>query len=185
MSWIWIEPREAAVLDSGDAAAAGDAETAKAVHLNKRCCAHGSRLPPTPRASPFRTRPRALHRSYTRFRRLGSYRFCGESMKRMGRYSPFPTVRRQTDHGPVRAVRATSRSQRNGGYGADCGRSRGGPRRGAIRPIEPSAVPLRDGRFTSIRDGRSKVSNAQRAVIHRRLGERVKSTLSGPSRSDL
>ena len=35
-------------------------------------------------------------------------------------------------------VRAISRSQRNDRYGADCGRSRGGLGRGAVRPIDAS-----------------------------------------------
>jgi hypothetical protein len=35
----------------------------------------------------------------------------------------------------LRALKATSRAQCNDGYGADCCRSRRGPRRGAIRPL--------------------------------------------------
>ena len=47
---------------------------------------------------------------------------------------------------------AISRSMWNDGYRADSGPSRGDSCRRAFRPIEPSAVPLRDVRFTSIRD---------------------------------
>jgi hypothetical protein len=39
---------------------------------------------------------------------------------------------------PLREVKRTSRSQLNVGYGTDSSRSRGGPCRGAIRPIEAS-----------------------------------------------
>src|SRR5271166_99086 len=40
------------------------------------------------------------------------------------------------DERSLRAVKPISRSQLNDGYGADCGRSRGSPYRGAIRPDE-------------------------------------------------
>jgi hypothetical protein len=50
---------------------------------------------------------------------------------------PFATVCRGSDKC---LLRRTPRSQRNGGYGADCGRSRGGPCRGAIRPLLPFQV---------------------------------------------
>ena len=48
-----------------------------------------------------------------------------------------------------RAAKPVSRSQWNVGYGADCGPSRGGSRRGAIRPIEPSKAAIRNGCFRS------------------------------------
>jgi len=40
------------------------------------------------------------------------------------------------------AAKASSRSQSNDGYRADCGRSRGGLCRGAIRPIEASKAAI-------------------------------------------
>ena len=46
------------------------------------------------------------------------------------------------------AVKAISRSQLNDGYGADCGRSRGGRRRGAIRPTATSTAVVCNGRLT-------------------------------------
>ena len=58
------------------------------------------------------------------------------------------------------AVKPGSRSQLNVGFGADCGRSRGGPRRGAIRPTETSTEsvstrPLKvDPRHSIARDQR-------------------------------
>jgi len=47
------------------------------------------------------------------------------------------------------AVKAISRSQWNDGYGPDCGRSRGGTCRGAIRPIEASKAAVSYVRNTS------------------------------------
>jgi hypothetical protein len=55
------------------------------------------------------------------------------------------------------AVTPFSRSQLNGDFGAET----------EPRPIEPSAVPLRDVRFTSIRD----VAFAQIAAIRRWRGD--------------
>ena len=54
MCGVGIEPRETPVFHAGDAAAAGNAQAAKAGNLGSRCCAHGSlpRLganPPRPR----------------------------------------------------------------------------------------------------------------------------------------
>jgi hypothetical protein len=49
---------------------------------------------------------------------------------------------------PLRAEKATPRSQRNHRYGADSGPSRGGVGRRALRPIEASKAAIRDGCFT-------------------------------------
>jgi hypothetical protein len=75
---------------------------------------------------------------------------------------------RQVWRCPLRAEKPILRLPRNDGYSADCGRSQGGPRRGAIRPIEASKGAV------------GYVRCAQRPAIHRRLRERVKSTLSCP-----
>jgi hypothetical protein len=48
-----------------------------------------------------------------------------------------PAVKMKSED-PLWVVKALSRSQWDDGYGADCGRSRGGSCRSAIRPIEAS-----------------------------------------------
>ena len=50
---------------------------------------------------------------------------------------------------PLRAVKPISRSQWNGGYGADSGPSRGDPCRRAFRPIEASTDAISNGSYTS------------------------------------
>ena len=69
MCGVGIEPCETPVFHGGDTAAAGDAQAAKAVDLNRLCCAHGLRLRPD--AAPLQDATQVSHRSYIRFRRLG------------------------------------------------------------------------------------------------------------------
>jgi hypothetical protein len=79
----------------------------------------------------------------------------------------FKTFRRLLHGFLLRGVKAISRSQLNDGYGADCGRSRGGRRRGAIRPIEASNAAIPNGRFTST----PAVRFAEIAIIRHRRGK--------------
>jgi hypothetical protein len=64
-------------------------------------------------------------------------------------FNTFPTVRWGSNQRALRAVNAISRPQWNDGYGVDCGRSRGGPCRSAIRPIEASKAAIGYVRSTS------------------------------------
>ena len=90
-------------------------------------------------------------------------------------------VRRPFGNGNIRFREVTSRSQRDDGFRADSGPSRGDGGTRAIRPIQASKAAVCYVRNTSA----PAVRCAQIAVIRRRLGERVKSTLSRPSRASL
>jgi hypothetical protein len=71
------------------------------------------------------------HFSSTNRAGRGITTFCAwrPSQRRLRMISnpPFAMYRRHLDQCPLWAVKAISRSQLNDGYGADCGRSRGGP----------------------------------------------------------
>jgi hypothetical protein len=77
-------------------------------------------------------------------------------------------------------MKPTSRSQWKGGFGADSGPSRGEPCRPGLRPIEASTDATRNVRFTSLRDGRSNVSNPLKSSHSPRDGEFVKTTYARP-----
>jgi hypothetical protein len=57
---------------------------------------------------------------------------------------------KDSNQGLLQAVKLISRSQRNVGYGAENGRSRGSLCRGALRPIATSTAAMRYVRSTSI-----------------------------------
>jgi hypothetical protein len=62
---------------------------------------------------------------------------------------------RRLGQGLLRAVNPISRSQRNDGFGAHSGPSRGDPCRRALRPTATYAVAICYVCFTSIRDSKS------------------------------
>jgi hypothetical protein len=80
------------------------------------------------------------------------------------------------------AVKPISRSQRNGGFGADSGPSRGGPCKGAIHPTEPFTPPPREVGFRRVRrrwtrkTRRWAVSTSHTRTSVARLGSRATAT---------
>ena len=66
--------------------------------------------------------------------------------------------------GLKKAAKPTTDAEWKGGYGADCGRSRGDPCRRAIRPIATSILATSDGSFTSTPDVQSLGTSVARRV---------------------